>query len=128
MSAKRATSFAHTFNVQLYGWRVFLFVERDKYARFASRRTGTPIAERRAEAADSDGLTLCRKEAHELVIAIFDGEPGTLAHEATHAAFYILTGAGVKLTSDNDEPLAYLVGYIVDECIPSIVKTWKTRK
>lgn len=39
----------------------------------------------------------------------------TLAHEAVHCAWAILDNAGVVVTSDNDEPLAYLVDRIFDK-------------
>lgn len=38
----------------------------------------------------------------------------TLAHEAVHCAWAILDNAGVVVTSDNDEPLAYLGDRIVE--------------
>lgn len=37
----------------------------------------------------------------------------TLGHEAVHAAMFCLANKGVKVTPDNDEPLAYLVGVIM---------------
>ena len=40
---------------------------------------------------------------------------GEIAHEAVHAAHFLLKDVGVKITPDNDEPLAYLVQWIVDE-------------
>jgi len=38
-----------------------------------------------------------------------------LAHESVHAAWRVLDLVGIKATSDNDEPLAYLVGWIAGE-------------
>lgn len=37
-----------------------------------------------------------------------------LAHEAVHCAWAILADAGVEVTQDNDEPLAYMVDRIVE--------------
>lgn len=37
-----------------------------------------------------------------------------LAHEAVHCAWSILADAGVKVTQNNDEPLAYMVDRIVE--------------
>lgn len=37
-----------------------------------------------------------------------------LAHEAVHCAWSVLENAGVKVSYDNDEPLAYLVDRIVE--------------
>lgn len=44
-----------------------------------------------------------------------DAKPSIIAHEAVHLANYILSHAGVKLDPQNDEPQAYLVGWLVDE-------------
>ena len=41
-------------------------------------------------------------------------DPGTIAHEAFHAAFDILDRAGVKPDAKNQEPFAYLLGWVVD--------------
>ena len=40
--------------------------------------------------------------------------PGTIAHEAFHAAFRILDRAGVKPDVNNQEPFAYLLSWVVD--------------
>ena len=42
---------------------------------------------------------------------------GALAHEAYHAANFILAERGVKLHRSNDESTAYLVGHIVSEAV-----------
>jgi len=42
---------------------------------------------------------------------------GTIAHEAVHAASFILDSRGVVPDFNNDEPQAYLVEYIVNEII-----------
>lgn len=39
-----------------------------------------------------------------------------IAHEALHAAMYIFHGLGIEVSCENDEPLAYLVGWIA-KCI-----------
>jgi hypothetical protein len=38
-----------------------------------------------------------------------------LAHEALHAAWYILEEVGVDVSADNHEALAYLTGYIAGQ-------------
>lgn len=43
-----------------------------------------------------------------------------LAHEAFHCAEHILGAAGIKLTEDTVEAYAYMVGYIVDQCVQII--------
>lgn len=42
---------------------------------------------------------------------------GLLAHELFHATHRILEYFGVEFTRDNHEPFAYLMEYLMDECI-----------
>jgi hypothetical protein len=42
---------------------------------------------------------------------------GLLAHELFHATHRILEYFGVEFTRDNQEPFAYLMEYLVNECI-----------
>lgn len=42
---------------------------------------------------------------------------GSLAHECVHAANFTLQLRGVKADFDNDEPLAYLVGNLMDAAL-----------
>jgi hypothetical protein len=49
-----------------------------------------------------------------------------ITHEAIHAAINILDYCGVKTTVDNDEPLAYLAGWIASCC--EKVKLNKTKQ
>ena len=48
---------------------------------------------------------------------------GTIAHEAVHLAHYIADERGIKLDLNNDEPITYLVGWIVDEVYDFIKKS-----
>lgn len=45
---------------------------------------------------------------------------GTLAHEADHAANLIFKAIGAKVDVSNDEPHAYLVGFVTD-CIDKVL-------
>ena len=40
---------------------------------------------------------------------------GNISHEATHAVNFILDDRGVKSSFSNDEPIAYLMNWCVDE-------------
>ena len=42
--------------------------------------------------------------------------PGDVAHECVHTANTIFNLRKMKLDVDNDEPYAYLVSWLVDEC------------
>lgn len=49
-----------------------------------------------------------------------------ITHEAVHAALEIFDYVGARTTHDNQEPFAYLVGWIADCC--NKVKTDKTKQ
>ena len=40
----------------------------------------------------------------------------TIAHECYHAANYIYKRIGAKIDMENDEPFAYLLDFLVEEC------------
>ena len=52
-----------------------------------------------------------------LYIDLKDCSIGLLAHELFHATHRILEYFGVEFTRDNHEPFAYLMEYLVNECI-----------
>jgi hypothetical protein len=52
-----------------------------------------------------------------LCINLEDSEIGVLAHELFHATHRILEYFGVEFTSKNHEPFAYLLEYLMNECI-----------
>lgn len=50
------------------------------------------------------------------VMEIHEHTEQTLVHECVHAAWYILDNAGVEVTADNQEPLAYLTDWLYSQC------------
>lgn len=54
---------------------------------------------------------VCEKEGVICIVFIAYTD-ATLAHESVHAAWAVLNWTGVKVSYDNDEPLAYCVDYI----------------
>ena len=54
--------------------------------------------------------------------------PAELAHEAIHAAHGIFNRIGFTSTQDNDEMLAYLVGYIVQNIQVHLRDAWVDKK
>lgn len=52
---------------------------------------------------------------NEIVMCVADGKPGTVAHEAVHVATHLLSYSGVDAGLQNDEPIAYLVGWVVKQ-------------
>jgi hypothetical protein len=48
------------------------------------------------------------------LVGVFDGAPGTLAHEVTHVAFNIFERVGAKVEDGHcNEAFCYLVGWLV---------------
>jgi hypothetical protein len=47
---------------------------------------------------------------------------GALVHESVHAAKFLFSQKGVQASTENDEPLAYMVQYIFDNCHKKIRK------
>ena len=45
---------------------------------------------------------------------------GALAHESVHAAKFLFNYKGVQPSNENDEPLAYLVQFIFENCYKRI--------
>ena len=52
-----------------------------------------------------------------LYIDLQDCSTGLLAHELFHATHRILEYFGMQFTRDNHEPFAYLMEYLMNECI-----------
>jgi hypothetical protein len=115
---KRTTSYVRSFRADPYGWQVYLFVDRTKMCAFLKRRgIRTEMDE------DNDGITISHMDGQTGYVGVFDGEPGTLAHEMTHLAMSITFRAGIKLDGgDNEEPLAYLIGHFVDQGIAPVLQ------
>lgn len=44
-----------------------------------------------------------------------DAAPSTVAHEALHLLTYLMKRKGLRYDADNDESLAYLMGWLVQE-------------
>lgn len=110
------------FRVEPYEWTVHFYTERTKWARATSRRKFGTFRELFAKANDSTGICSIDASTNSAYVGVFNCGVGTLAHEMTHAAMHILGGAGVKVTPDNNEALAYLIGHMVEACaglIPS---------
>ena len=51
---------------------------------------------------------------------------GTIAHECLHACNFILQSRGVLADRHNDEPDAYLLGYLVDHVVKVLRKRGAT--
>lgn len=63
-------------------------------------------------------FTSYSKDGHTEYIMAFFGKtsPSIIAHEAVHTVNGIFRDRGIQLDANNDEPQAYLLGWIVDKC------------
>lgn len=52
-----------------------------------------------------------------------DASQGLIAHESVHIVNLIFKNAHVELDIDNDEPQAYLMGWVVEEITKAIKKS-----
>lgn len=60
------------------------------------------------------GLTFDHKK--DIYVAIKpDSHPSTIAHESVHVANYLYDIVGAEVDIRNDEPYAYLIGWIVEQ-------------
>lgn len=92
--------------IEPYGFSMVVTDSRETWN--ALRAEGIePCTEDNADGAVGRGFNT------ECVLGVFDGEWHTLAHEAVHAAHLLLDYAGVVIEPQNDEAMAYLVGFIV---------------
>jgi hypothetical protein len=109
-------SFRHSFRVAPYPWRVYFFTDKEAWAKVTARKKFGGLKKQRDQADCSAGVCSCDPNSLACYVGVFDGGYGTLAHEMTHAAMFILASVGVRVTPNNNEALAYLVGNLVNEC------------
>ena len=60
------------------------------------------------------------------IVVVFNSkvDASIIAHEALHICSYVFKNTGVDFDRDNDEPLAYLLGYVVNK-ISKMIKLKK---
>ncbi len=95
-----------TFKVPLFGGRVKVFFSLDDFQK------ADPYAKPDRDFGFYDAFFWNRPIGYCIVFVKYSDN--TLAHEAVHCAWAILADAGVEVTQDNDEPLAYMVDRIVE--------------
>ena len=96
--------------IPIYDIEVTLVVEQDFEA--AAEEAGYHY-----DVGDANGLCLHYPDAPSQFCLIFrEGctSPGGIAHEAYHLTTKIMKHAGVHYSDENQEPHAYLIGFIVD--------------
>lgn len=84
-------------------------------------RKAVPKIDAVDDSASADAMCLhSHKRPNEVwIILTLRPTTGAIAHEAVHASNFLLRDLGITTTASNDEVLAYMVQWIVDEaCKP----------
>ena len=66
---------------------------------------------------NGDAITLHYTDNSSFFVMIFKRDclsPGNIAHEGQHLLMKIMESRGIKYDFDNQEPVAYLMGFIID--------------
>lgn len=111
-----------TLHVGVYEYNVIV-VDGIEELQEVAMSIGAPLK----EPPESGGCCYHVAEAGLVVIYLADSFPGVIAHEALHAANYILSDVGAQGSYEDDECQAYLLGYLVQH-IHSGLKVKKRKK
>lgn len=98
--------------VPIYNRHVYISFDREK----VSKKFNVDISEGFA------GITI---KLDPIIIVFIDEDlycQNFLTHESIHAAGFVLEMAGIDIDIENDEPLAYLAGWIAEEINKRYIK------
>ena len=70
-----------------------------------------------------DAITFATSDGkHHMIFARSDITPGLVAHECLHTMNKICSDLGISHDPNNDEPMAYIMGWLVDEVYKTVAK------
>ncbi len=115
----------HQFNPQIYPRLIWVVIGEKKSAPLSDRFEGIDDMDESTEACvdptydriNNKGGVLIRFAAHKYARNV-----SIVCHEAAHAALDIFDYTGCIISSDNQEPFCYLMGWIA-QCIREAVKS-----
>lgn len=102
-----------TIKIDIYKKEIKVVIGRDRKKAMKIVNRYSKNAESMGE--DSIGTTWCMTSGHSIIWLPDIKNVSTISHESTHAALHIFDHVGAKAESKNDEPFAYLVGFIVQK-------------
>jgi hypothetical protein len=70
----------------------------------------------------TDGISFTIDGRYYIIFARNDISEGLIAHECFHAMGQICMDIGIKYDAENDEPMAYILQWLVDEVYRTITK------
>lgn len=111
-----------TFKIPIYNGKLKFIITND-----IPRAVKTlPKAMRVMNGENCHGLSLFM---HPLYVIIVDCDSyDTVSHEIGHVARALMSDIGFKVTPSNDEPLAYLEGYLSDQIFKRLKKAFDKKK
>ncbi len=106
--------------VPLFNFSVYFSNDIDETTRFVEKNCGDEKTLNTIKDAleDSLGVTITfndKEDRFTRVLGVFNGEVGTAAHESVHVAYSIIRGAGIDITEENHEVLAYLTDWLLTQ-------------
>ena len=111
-----------TFPVHVYSGRVLLCLTHKAYA-IAHKALDPNDEHESVDLATIRGISGRYSEMdHKSVylVGYFDRKPPTLIHELLHTTVQILQHAGVPITAENDEALAYLLDFLYESALSAM--------
>ncbi len=101
-----------TVQIPLYGGKIVVYQVSDLKA-IQEKHDLTDV-----EGCDALSFQINSKQGVGVFYLAFEGKPNPsiIAHEAVHITNMILKHIYAKLDIENDEPQAYLLGWIVEQC------------
>ena len=128
-----------TFEIEIpiFGMYIELYIGNDfnKIPDWVSEELGAAMPKLDDGEVCSDGLTIdlsqlgldgyivvALKDFYKKVAEDFNAAAGVMTHEALHATKIIMTSRGIPFDEDNDELIAYIQEYVVEEILTAIEK------
>ena len=63
------------------------------------------------------------QQGYVVIVAVFSRHTNTIVHEAFHACMYIHQNLGLTIDHDNQETMAYMIGYLARAMIDKLLNT-----
>ncbi|MBF0215243.1 MAG: hypothetical protein HQM00_17070 [Magnetococcales bacterium] len=99
--------------IPIYGGDLYVIRDRETYQQCMTHLTGDPTVMDLTPFGGRYNQLTDKKTGNRIFLCgVFSGDNATLVHELFHIAFCVLDLAGVRVTEDNHEALAYLLGFL----------------
>lgn len=99
--------------VPIYNSWVWVVSDTEECARLCGAKLGVFLTD---EDFYAQGMTVYGRDCNVIWLPV-DAEVRTVVHECTHAALNIFHVKGIRCDLDNQEPLAYLMGFLTQAVV-----------